>query len=287
VITRLAPLLLLVLIAAWPSGSKASATGEIFRFEIRIPGQPEPLHIAPADADAFQRRLNSPPPYAGPLPQGESFVITSGYWDATFGVGVGAPPVQPRALYFRVDGIVAVQRAADDDVYYVLDQRQRAMLNRYIRLATAGAIPPDPGALDVLAAASRDEPIIVEIAGKRVDDALARALWAELNMPTMPGAVGFLGTPRPPAGEEGYWITFTTSEGRALQYHYNPSTGALVDSLGTESYTFEDRVLPATTGEPLQLLQQPPQGSKLWWPLMLGGGIALLGAAVWLQRRSG
>jgi len=54
--------------------------------------------------------------------------------------------------------------------------------------------------------------------------------------------------------------------------------------LGTESYTIRN-ILPTTAGEPLQIEQQEPHGSELWWPVMLGGGAALLGAAVWARRR--
>ena len=190
--------------------------------------------------------------------------------------------MQPRALYFSADGIIRVLRENNDDAYFVLDLRQRAMLNRYIRLAKTGSIPPDPGALDVLAAAVRTETVSIEIGGRPVEPALSQAFWSALDNPE--ASVGFPAPPRPPADEDGYWITFTTSEGRAIQYHFNPATSALIDSLGTETYTIEN-VLPATTAEPLQIEQQSPHGSKLWWPVMLGGGAALLAAAVWLRRR--
>jgi len=280
VIARPGFLLLLVLIL-WLGAFGASANLEILSVEIQIPGVSQPLRLAPADADAFQRRLNQPPPYVGPKPAGESFIVTSAYWDAALRAADNAPPIAAAAAYFPNGGIVRA-RQSDRDLYFVLDLRQRALLDRYIRLARTGQIGPEPGALQVLAAASSMEPIGIGIGGRPVDTRLAQVIWAVIN--GRQGEVSFLGSPQPPGNAPGYWLTFTTSEGRALQYHYDPASDALTDALGTETYVIPAG-LPTTPGDPPQIEQQEPHGSKLWWPVMLGGGAALLAAAIWLRRR--
>ena len=278
-IKRLAPLLLLVLVV-WPAGSSAGAAGETLSVEIKIVGLPQPLQLAPADVDAFRRRLGPPPVLTVPAATGEAFEVTSDYWDETLGSGVNAPLIQPEASYFPAFGVVLVDRPNGEKVYVVLDQRQRALLNRYIRLGRTGAVAPHPGALQVLAAASHSEPVSIVIGSKPVDEPLARLIWAAID--GKPG-FRFLDPPRPPGAATGTWLTFTTAEGRAIQYLYDPESQTLTDALGTEVYSIVP--LPLDPATPLQLEQQPAQGSKLWWPLMLGGGIALLAAAVWLQRR--
>jgi hypothetical protein len=168
----------------------------------------------------------------------------------------------------------------DRDAFFVLDLRQRAMLDRYIRLARQGLIPAQPGALNVLIAASQTESISVEPAGEHLNGDQTAAFWRSLHNRSL--AVQFLTPLQPPSEGGGYWITFTTAEGRAIQYHLEPESGTLTDFLGTESYIVRN-ALPATAEAP-GIMQQEPQGSWLWWPVMLGGGAALLAAAVWLRR---
>jgi hypothetical protein len=279
VIARPALLLLLVLIL-WLGGSTASATTEILGVEIQIRPESPPVRLAPADADAFQRRLNAPPPYVGPRPSGESVLVTSGYWDAALRADESAPHFDAAATYFIEDGVVQA-RQAGRDLFFVLDHRQRAMLARYVRLARTGSISSNPGALQVLIAAANSETISIEPGGVplTVDD--IGALWRALD--DQKPVVSFIDEPQPPARAGGYWVTFTTAEGRALQYHYDPATGTLTDFLRTETYTIRN-LLPSTAGEPPQIEQQEPRGSLLWWPVMLGGSVALLAAAVWFRR---
>ena len=275
-------LLLLLISLVCLCGPAASATSEILSVEITIREGAQPVRFAPVDADAFQRRLNSPPPYVGPKPAGESFVVTSAYWDVVLRAEETAPRIDANAAYFQEGGIIRA-RQGDRDVYLVLDLRQRALLSRYIRLARTGSLPsPTPGALDVLIAAARADLISIELAGKPLSTDGARVLWRSLD--EQDARVTFHDPPRPPERDDGYWLTFTTSEGRSLQYFYESDTNTLTDFLGTESYTIRN-ILPTTAGEPLQIEQQEPHGSKLWWPVMLGGGAALLGAAVWARRR--
>jgi hypothetical protein len=271
-------LLLLVSLGVSPAAGRAAPHS----VEILIPGLPQPVRLAPADAEAFQRRLNAPPSYAGPLPSGEAFTVTTDYWDFALGTGADGLPTDAPGTYFPSGGIVRL-RQMDRDAYYVLDLRQRALLDRYIRLAKAGSLQSStPGALEVLVAAAGREPISIELPGGQLPNDAARLLWRSLDEQAV--AVTFLEPPAPPSGEDGYWITFTTVEGRALQYFYEPTASRLTDVLGSETYTIRN-ILPGSAGEPRGIEQQEPRGSALWWPLMLGGGMLLLGAATLLHRR--
>jgi hypothetical protein len=110
----------------------------------------------------------------------------------------------------------------------------------------------------------------------------AQAVWRSLADHAAP--VTFANPPAPPRGDDGYWIIFTTAEGRALQYFFQPESQRLTDFLGTETYTVRN-IPPGTIDEPRQIEQQEAHGSLLWWPVMLGGGAGLLAAAVWLRKR--
>jgi hypothetical protein len=208
-------------------------------------------------------------------------VVTSDYWDATLGTGAGAPAIDADGSYFLSDGIVKL-RQAGRDAYFVLDQRQSAMLSRYIRLARTGSLPSSaPGAFQVLIAAARAELISIELAGSPLPNDAARIVWRSLDDLAAP--VAFLDPPSPPFGSDGYWITFATVEGRSQQYFYEPASQRLTDFLGTETYTVRDMPL-STVGEPRQIEQQEPHGSLVWWPVILGGGVGLLAVAVWLRK---
>lgn len=282
-------LLLLLALIACLGDSAAGAAAEIPSVEIQIlPSQT--VRLAPADADAFRRRLSAPPPYFGPLPTGESLVVTSDYWDATLGTGAGAPAIDADGTYFPSDGIVKL-RQGDRDAFFVLDLRQRANLDRYVRLARAGRIDATPGVLEVLTAASSDETVSIEF-GSRVLDANERATFWRLSAGLQP--LDFPSGEPPRDSPSLARITFGLSEGRSIQMVYSVGSGTLVDALGQEVYAVPKRWLQPILGDygpgfddfkrPIE--QQDPVGSLVWWPVMLGGGIGLLAAAVWLQRRN-
>jgi hypothetical protein len=275
-------LLLLLVVIVLLGGTRADAAIPAHSVEIQIPGIAQPVRLAPVDADAFQRRLSALPPYAGPLPSGEAITVTTDYWDFAVGTGVGGPPTDAPAAYFQADGVVGL-RQIDRDAYFVLDHRQRAMLNRYIRLLRTGSLPSStPGAFQVLVAAAPAETIGIELPGGPLSSDTAQAVWRSLADHAAP--VTFANPAVPPAGQNGYWIIFTTAEGRALQYFFEPESQRLTDFLGTETYTVRN-IPPGTIGVPRQIEQQDPAGSLLWWPVMLGGGAGLLVAAVWLRNR--
>ena len=283
-IARLGLLLLLVLVV-WFGGSTANAGVEIPSILIYLDDFPgNVIHVAPADADAFSRRLSQPPQLPPRPPVSMPYYnLDSTYWDMALRRSPDDPPVLPDGTYYPDGGYVQTVRQ-DHDVWLVLDLRQRAMLDRYISLGKAGALGPHPGALEVLAKAGGAETISVEIGARPLLADAALAFWRLFDGPSL---VSFLDPPRPPTGEGGYWISVTAPEGRILQLFYDPATGSLTDALGTETYrgVVPPGALPSPSDGPLQIEQQPPQGSKLWWPVMLGGGVVLLAAAVWLRRR--
>jgi hypothetical protein len=287
VIARPGLLLLLVLIA-WLGVPPASGSAEIPTVEIQI-GPSQTVRLAPADADAFRRRLSAPPAYSGPLPTGETFVVTSDYWDATLGTGAGAPAIEPAGTYFPADGIVKL-RQAGRDAFFVLDQRQRANLDRYIKLVRQGQIGSAPGLLEVLVAASNAEPISIEIGSRFLKEDERAAFWRL--------AAGFNPLDLPPAepprdSPSVVWITFGLPEGRSVLLGYAPGSGTVFDTSGREVYGVPKQWLQPILGDyapkfdsfKRQIEQQEPHGSLLWWPVMLGGGVGLLAAAVWLRRR--
>jgi hypothetical protein len=134
----------------------------------------------------------------------------------------------------------------------------------------------------VLAAASSSEAISLEAAGLPLADAEAGRFWKLFSGAMRPS---FPEPPQPPQASSGYWLVVTLLEGRALQYYYDPAAATLTDALGSERYTgVPAGVLPPSAAAPT-IEQQEPQGSLLWWPVMIGGGVVCLAAAVWLHRR--
>jgi hypothetical protein len=77
-------------------------------------------------------------------------------------------------------------------------------------------------------------------------------------------------------------------DAHGYQYFYDGST--LTDLLGTERYTVPSALaafLEGLTPAMPAIENQEPAGSLLWWPVMAGGGLVAIAAAVWLQRRVG
>ena len=251
---------------------------------------PFEIDVAAPDADNFGRRL-------GQLPRredfegasGRSYTITSDYWSVAVPLEdeeeeLGAAPGES-AAYFPDSGFVRVD-IGGSNAWVVLNLRQRAILDRYINLAKAELIPSRPSTIEVLTGAfNAGETIGVNAGADLVDPALAARLFSMLSTanPTPK-----LQDPSPPVvGNEGFWIIVTLLEGRDLRYYYDGQS--LTESLGTERYDATD--VSDLLGEmaPLsmpQIEQEAPAGSLIWWPLMIGGGLVALGAAVWLRRRT-
>ena len=282
---RLAPSLLFAALLIVPASAQ----------EFEIPtvttsggGLPHGIRMAAADADAFRRRVAQPPRLEDvPDVSGSPYVVTTSYWASAVRLEEGEDilEIDLKGDYYPDGGYVRVP-VGGQDAWLVLDLRQRAILDRYIRLAEAGAISAEPSTLDVLAAASSSEAMGVEAGGDFVAPEVASALLSGL---AQANPKPFLEPREPPAAQDdGFWLTVTLLEGRSLRYFYDGAT--LTESLGTERYdassVAQALAAIAPAGTPA-IGQEEPEGSLLWWPVMVGGGLAALGAAVWLRRRGG
>ena len=246
------------------------------------------VELAPADADAFRRRVNQLPRLEDPPSvQGEAYSVTSSYW----AVGVrledeeDALDVDVQADYYP-DGAFVRVSIDGEDAWAVLNLRQRMILDRYIRLAEGGRIGEAPSTLEVLAAdAGQEETAFGIAAGPHVLD---YERGVELVSKLAEANPEPIVDPRdPPAESDGsYWLVVTLPEGRTLRYFYDGTT--VVEGLGTERYDAAavaemlDGLAPSDLPA---IAQQEPAGSLLWWPVMLGGGALAIGIAVWLRKR--
>ena len=255
------------------------------------------ITVAPADADAFTRRINRPPLLDNPpVASAPSYTVTTAYWNDAVREDDAEPMVAEEAEYFPVGGFVRA-RQGDADAWIVLDLRQRALLNRYIRYATETPRPnlvnPEPGALLVvfLKAFGVGEPVGIEAGSRRFTPEEARSFWESVapHLDPLRGPPVFLEPPQPPEPTAtGYWVTFTLPEGRSLIYYLDPPAGTLTDSLGTESYDISTAAgggIPESVST-LRIEQEDPAGSALWWLLAALGGAFLLGLVAWTRRHS-
>jgi len=293
--------LLLVLAALLPAGgARALPTGrQTLAPDTVISGGdlPHAVRLAPADEDALFRRLDAPPRLdAMPATAGIAYTVTSSYWDATLrGEDQDGPSVAAEAVYYPRGGYVRA-RQDGDDVWLVLDLRQRAILDRYIRLAAV--LPEQPGVFDVLrAAVAAGEPIGVQVGAVPLDNSQTASFWdASRDIPLRRDLMQEPPAPLPASGPPTVWVTFTLAEGRSVQLLWVSVTGVLLDPYG-EVYTVPRRWLEPVLGAaavpgpdfnlaPSQIEQQQGRGSDLWWPILVGLGLVLLGAAWWLRRRS-
>jgi hypothetical protein len=257
------------------------------------------ITLAPADADAFQRRLNQPPLFDEPPPaSGPSYTVTTAYWDPAVREDEDEPAVEPEAEYFPGGGFVRA-RQDGQDVWLVLDLRQRAILDRYIIYGTQQRLPEDPSLRDrvlhpsallivFLAYYGVGETIAIEVGDTRLESQEVDAFLASIA-PHLIFQLTFLDPPEPPrtSAAPGYWVTLTLPEGRTLQYFLSPSAGTLTDSLGSETF---DIGAAAGGGIPesadvLRIQEEEPAGSRLWWLLAVGGGVSLLALAFAVHRR--
>jgi hypothetical protein len=98
----------------------------------------------------------------------------------------------------------------------------------------------------------------------------------------------FVAAREPPfLDDSGFWLTVTLVEGRSLRYYYR--LGMLTEALGTEQYdarSLGDLMASIVPDPPAPIAQDEPAGSWLWWPVMAGGGLVAVGAAMWLRRRT-
>ena len=253
---------------------------------------PNAVQLAPADADAFRRRVNQLPRFDDPPDvSGPRYVVTTSYWAVAVRLDEDededALDVDVRADYYPNGGYVRVSVGEDDpvDAWMAVNLRQRSILDRYIALAVAGQIGETPSSVDVLAASSATEAFGVQAGDNVIGTETATELLRRLSEAN-PAPI--LEEREPPfVDESGFWLIVTLVEGRSHRYYY--ARGMLTEALGTERYdatslgeVMESIVPPASQ----PIAQAKPAGSLLWWPVTIAGGVAAIGAAVWLQRKS-
>ena len=255
-------------------------------------GLPHAVELAPADADAFRRRINQLPRLEDPPEvSGPRYVLTTSYWAFAVRLEDDEDPldVMVRADYYPEGGVVraTLELAQSDtrDVWMVLSLRQRTILDRYIRLAEEGLIGEEPSTLAVLAAAMETEVLGVQAGDEIVPQETAQGLFAALNAAN---PAPHLEERDPPfLTEDGFWLIVNLTEGRTHRYYY--AEGRLTEGLGTERYNASSVLDQMTSLAPVSkpaIVQDSPAGSLLWWPAVLGGGLAAIALAVWLRRRT-
>ncbi len=259
---------------------------------------PHSVLLTVVDEDAFVRRLDPPPILSEPPePAGAAYTVTSPYWGAALrDAGELAATGALEASYFPEFGYARVQ-GTGGEFWLVINQRQQAILDRYIALTVAGLLADQPGILDVLVEASKVELITVQIGDRFLDESETAEFWqvagglSRLPSSQMPDQAVFA------EDENRLWIIFNLPEGRAVQMRYSVAAGLLADSLGAEAYGVPGdwlvNVLGADAPKPGQpakvggqaIEQDTGPGSPLWWLVMGGGGLAAIGTAIWLRRR--
>ena len=258
---------------------------------------PHSVRLTAVDEDAFVRRLDVPPIFtesqglAGPV-----YSVTSPYWgDVLRAAGVDTAPNKLEASYYLESGYVQTD-VEGEEFWLVLNQRQRAILDRYIGLTVADLLVDEPGLMEILVAASRIESITVQVGSRFLSEAETARFWqVSAGLPRL-ASQALQEEPKPEDGEGSLWIIFNLPEGRAVQMRYFVAAAALVDSLGSDAYRVPDNwlgdVLGAdapTAGEPLKVGgrvvgQEAGHGSIVWWFVMVGGGLSAIGIALWLRR---
>lgn len=261
---------------------------------------PYRIQLSAVDEQDFFRRINLPPILDNqPQLTGPSYVVASPYWDAVVREGRDERPgVEAAALYYPQGGFVRA-RQEGRDVWLVIDLRQRAILDRYIRLGLTGALSQSPGVFEVLrAAAAQGEPISIHVGERELTAAETVLFWqASIDINLVP--VDRRGTPQlgiPSSGGERVWLTFTLPEGRSVQLLHHFGTPLLLTRNSEELYSAPRLWLQPVIGEAArpgssffvgaaEVPQQDPPGSLLWWPLMLGAGALSTCIALMLKRR--
>src|SRR3712207_4504444 len=106
----LLPLLIVLLL------SLSTASAAIEGVTVSGGDLPHAIRLAPADADAFQRRINTPPELDNaPRTSGPSYTITSTYWDKVLrGERDDREPAEADAVYYPQGGYVKARQGGKD-----------------------------------------------------------------------------------------------------------------------------------------------------------------------------
>jgi len=245
---------------------------------------PYAVRLSPVDESALPRRVNMPPKLEKTPPvTGSSYRVESSYWATVLPKTKNEPAAGTRADYFPEGGFVRAEQGGKD-AWLVIDLRQRALLDRYIRLAEKGALSATPGVMDVLRAANSDGELLgVEVGGKPLDEDQRRAFWS------LAGGFGGPSTAAAgPIGSDSIPMVLSLPEGRTVAMRYHPASRTLSDLQGFESYSVPpdfERVTIGARPAPPGFSDERSPGSPGWWVVGLGSGALAIAAALWLQRR--
>ena len=244
---------------------------------------PFALRLSPVDESALPRRVNMPPKLEKtPAVTGPSYRVDSSYWATVLPKTKHEPAAGAQADYYPEGGFVRADQGGKEG-WLVIDLRQRALLDRYIRLGEKGALAAAPSEMDVLRAANSDGELVgVEVGLESLKENQRRAFWtaaAGLGSPTIP---------QRPAGSDSISVVLSLPEGRAVEMRYSPTSRTLSDLQGFEFYPVPadlEKVIMDAHPAVLGFAEEASPGSPIWWVAGLGVGGLFIGAAIWLQRR--
>jgi hypothetical protein len=290
-------ILTVICIVAMAAASAATAAGS----ETTISGGSltTPLRLTAGDEVALFQRITLPPKLddAPPVLAGPAYSVKSPYWPRVLpGNGKDRPPASDQAAYYPAGGFVRASQGGKD-AWLVLDLRQRAIIDRYIRLGEKRLISGEPSILDLLRADVATGASLGIAAGARELSAAEQGkFWTSLegvNPRSFPPAAGVPTTAAGDLPPDAVWITFTYPEGRDTRLLYVPGSDALVDYDSQQYYGVPRNWLTLVLGSdgtpgsaviaPVPVPQEAGPGSPVFWVLMIGGGLALIGAAVFLR----
>ncbi len=289
--------LLLALAMAHGSAAALPGTGGTFISGGDLTGS---VRLAFADEDAFFRRLSLPPQLeAAPSAAAGSYTVRSGYWNEVVPDDEDDRPAAAAAFYYPSGGYVRAQQG-DTAVWLVLDLRQRAILDRYIRLGSAGQLTAAPSLLSVLVTAAESEPLSVAVGSRPLSASEVVAFWAATSAYQFPiASVPSAASRAELDGEpEAVWLTIGLPEGRSVRLRYLYGRALLLDPFSLAIYAVPpgwlEPVLGADAPRPgqvppsdgLDLAGEPGRGSPIYW-LLVPLGIVAVASAFWLQRRLG
>jgi hypothetical protein len=265
-------------------------------------GLPHSIQLAPADNDAFLRRLDLPPLFDEvPDVKGPSYTVASPYWDIGIRAGDNTQVlVDDDATYYPEGGFVKTTQEGEE-IWTALDTRQRAILDRYIRYAPS--LPSEPSAFEVMRAAGlAGEDIGITIGTVEMTKEQRTKFWENArDLKPQSSGPPVDTQPLDYASPSLTWIEFALPEGRSIPMVYANGSGTF--STLTESMTLgtifpvpRDWLVPVLGDEarlsapqsplaPVAIPEDATDGSPIWWLITIGGGIASIALAVVLERK--
>jgi hypothetical protein len=290
----------LVVAAASFAPPRASASATLGGTYISGGALPYEVRLAPADEDAFMRRL-SPPPRLSEPPEttGRAYTVRSPYWSQLMPGTPGVRgPAGESATYYPEGGYLSAARTDGTTTWLVLDVRQQAILARYVSLGERGLLPSRPAALEVIrASVETGEQVGIQVGGHVLSEEQSARFWRQsIGLPVLPppGLERLVPRETPvavaPLAVGDLPVTLTLAEGRSLHFIYRAQAGRLEDTLGYETYGLSPGWLASVLGQDMgsatfgTVPQDEGPGSPLWWLAAMAAAALLLAAAARLGR---